>query len=70
MPKDFESFFSLIKTRKLSFWGEFGQISSSKRSLALCTTVVQLGIIRLKGQQFKFETTEFVDIGISSFQNT
>ena len=29
-------------------WPEFSLISGSKRSLAVCTTVVQLGILRLK----------------------
>ena len=47
MPKDFESFFSRINGRKVPFLGEFSLISGSNRSLAVCTTVVQLGILRL-----------------------
>ena len=48
MPKDFGSFFSRIQAEKCHFLGEFSRISGSYRSLAICTTVVQLGILRLR----------------------
>ena len=47
MPKDFWRFFSRIKGRKVSFLSEFSRTSGSKRSFVVCTTVVQLGILRL-----------------------
>ena len=47
MSKYFSRFFSRIKGWKMSFWGEFSRISRTKRSLAVCATVVQLGILRL-----------------------
>ena len=39
---------------KCHFSGEFSKISSSKRSLDVCTTVVQLGIFRLMVQNRLF----------------
>ena len=45
MPKDFGSFFSPEK--KCHFQGEFSRISGSKRSFAVCTTVVPVDILRL-----------------------
>ena len=43
----FGRFFSRIKGQKCHFFGEFSRIAALKRSLAVCTTVVQLGILRL-----------------------
>ena len=51
MPKDFGRFFSRINGRKGHFSGEISRISCSKRSLAVCTTVVQLGILRLSKEK-------------------
>ena len=47
MPKDFGSFFSRIKGRKVSFFGRIQSNFGFKMSLDVCTTVVQLGIVRL-----------------------
>ena len=38
------------------FLGKFSRISGSKRSLAVCTTVVQLGILRLTRKIHEFHT--------------
>ena len=46
-PKILEGFLVGYKAEKCHFLGEFSRISGFKRSLAVCTTVVQLGILRL-----------------------
>ena len=45
--KTLEGFLVGYRAEKCHFLGEFGRILGSKRSLAVCTTVVQLGILRL-----------------------
>ena len=56
MPKDFGSFFSRTKGLKCHFFGESSPIFGSKRLLAVCITVVQLGILRLR---FKYSLELF-----------
>ena len=46
-PKIIEGFLVGYRAEKCHFLGEFSRISGLKRSLAVCTTVVQLGILRL-----------------------
>ena len=50
MPKDLEGFLVEYRAEKCHFLGEFSRISGSKRSPAVCTTVVQLGILWLMAQ--------------------
>ena len=64
----------------MSFLGEFSRISGSKRSLAVCTTVVQLGILRLRlfPMYFKFHPNLYAEalmnfnyctfLGISNYE--
>ena len=46
MPKDFENFFSLVKAESTIFWANLVEFRNQK-SLAICTTVVQLSILRV-----------------------
>ena len=47
MPKDLGSFYGRTKGQKVSLLGEFSLISGLKKLFAVCTTVVQLGILQL-----------------------
>ena len=51
--KIFGAFFR-IKARKVSFVGRIFRISGVKRSFAVCTTVVQLGILQLNVNLFNY----------------
>ena len=73
MLKDFGNSFSLINSRKVSFFERILLKSRvKKRSLAVCTTVVQLGILRLNITNSKkcHQTPPFWLIsGLTIFEN-